>query len=160
MFLDLDMKTKIIPFKDKYINHFRDLNSTWLNEYFHLEAKDKEILENCKKSIIDKGGHIFFAEYDGQIAGCFAFINLNDTVYELGKMAVAPKFHGLKIGQNLLQFAIGFAEDQQWEKIILYSSTKLDTALHIYRKLGFKEIPLEKDLPYTRSDVKMELKLN
>jgi ribosomal protein S18 acetylase RimI-like enzyme len=151
------MLLKIIPFNPLYINRFRDLNVAWLRKYFYVEAKDTLLLKNCKKSIIDQGGHIYFAEYDGQIVGCFSFIRLNETTYELGKMAVDPEYQGLKIGQRLLEFAIEFAHSKKWKKIVLYSSTKLDAAMHIYRKYGFKDVALEKDVPYVRSDVKMEL---
>lgn len=74
-------------------------------------------------------------------------------------MAVDPSFHGLKIGQKLLSFAIDFSKSNQWESIVLYSSTKLDAALHIYRKYGFIDVALEDKLTYLRSDVKMELNL-
>lgn len=151
------MSVEIVPFESRYSTIFRDLNVAWLKSYFHVEPKDTYLLENCEKAIIAKGGHIFFAKYRNEIVGCFSFIRLNNTVYELGKMAVDPKFQGLKIGQKLLSFAIDFAKMKHWTKIVLYSSTKLDTALYIYRKQGFKEVVLEKDLPYIRSDIKMEL---
>ncbi len=154
------MSLQIIPFNSKYINNFRDLNIAWLEKYFYVEPKDKELLENCEKSIIDQGGHIFFVTYNEQIVGCFSFIKLDNKTYELGKMAVDPNFQGLNIGQYLLKYAIGFAQGNNWKKIVLYSSTKLDVALHIYRKYGFRDVLLEKDLPYARSDVKMELELN
>ena len=142
-----------------YIKDFRDLNLAWLKRYFYVEPKDKELLENCKKSIIDKGGYIFFAEYDEQIVGCYSLIQLDDATYELGKMAVDPSFQGRKIGQRLVMHAVDFARKNNWEKLMLYSSTKLPKALYIYKKYGFKDVALEKDLPYARSDVKMELEL-
>ena len=74
-------------------------------------------------------------------------------------MAVSTEFQGLKIGQKLLSFAIEFAKEKSWETLILYSSTKLDNALYIYKKFGFKEVPLEKNLDYDRSDIKMQLTL-
>ena len=154
------MSLQIIPFNTKYIRYFRDLNLAWLEKYFYVEPKDKELLENCKKSIIDRGGHIFFSEYEGQIVGCFSFIKLDDTVYELGKMAVDPNYQGLKIGQKLMSYAVDFAKKKNWKKLVLYSSTKLPTALYIYEKYGFRHVELEKDLPYARSDVKMELEFN
>ena len=153
------MSLRIIPFNTKYISNFRDLNIAWLEKYFYVEPKDKELLENCKKSIIDKDGSIFFAKYEGEIVGCFSFIKLDDTVYELGKMAVDPKYQGLNIGQELLKYSIDFAKNKQWDKVVLYSSTKLPTALYLYEKYGFKHVELEKALPYARSDVKMELTL-
>ncbi len=154
------MSVRIVSFNPKYSRHFKDLNTAWLNTYFYVEPKDILLLENCEESIINNGGFIFFAEYDGEIVGCFSFIKLGDSCYELGKMAVDPNYQGLRIGQHMMQFAIGFAQNENWKKIILYSNTKLDTALHIYRKYGFKEIVLEKELPYARSDIKMELTMN
>lgn len=142
-----------------HAERFRDLNLAWLEKYFYVEPKDKKLLENCKKSILDIGGFIFLAEYMGEIAGCFSFIPYKTNQYELGKMAVDPNHQGLKVGQQLLSFAIDFAKQQNWSGITLYSSTKLPTALYIYKKYGFKEVALEKDLPYARSDIKMELVL-
>jgi ribosomal protein S18 acetylase RimI-like enzyme len=71
-------------------------------------------------------------------------------------MAVDPKFQGLKIGQELLSHAIDFARNNNWRKIILYSNTILGPAIHLYKKFGFKEITLEQDTPYKRSNIKME----
>ncbi|MGB5499630.1 MAG: GNAT family N-acetyltransferase [Maribacter sp.] len=154
------MSLRIIPFNTKYISNFRDLNIAWLEKYFYVEPKDKQLLENCEKSIIDQGGHIFFAEYEAEIVGCFSFIKLDDLSFELGKMAVDPNYQGLKIGQHMMQYAINFAKEKGWKKLVLYSSTKLPTALYIYEKYGFTHVELEKDLPYARSDVKMEFEFN
>ncbi|MDC0008075.1 GNAT family N-acetyltransferase [bacterium] len=153
------MSVTIIPFEPKYAGAFKELNIAWLEKYFYVEPKDEILLENCKKSIIDRGGYIFFAKIEDKIVGCFSFIKLDSFSFELGKMAVCAKHQGQKIGQILLQFAIAFAEQNGWRKISLYSSTKLPTALHIYKKFGFVDVELEKDLPYARSDVKMELSL-
>tara|TARA_R110002167_G_scaffold25912_6_gene89395 strand:- start:312 stop:776 length:465 start_codon:yes stop_codon:yes gene_type:complete len=154
------MSLTIIPFEPRYAGNFKALNIAWLERYFYVEPKDEILLENCKASIIDTGGYIFFARYNGEIAGCFSLIKLMDKQYELGKMAVDPQFQGLKIGQQLLEFAIAFAKENNWAKLLLYSNTKLDSALHIYRKYGFREVVLEKDLPYARSDIKMEMEIN
>lgn len=75
-------------------------------------------------------------------------------------MAVDEHYQGLKIGQTLLNYGITHAKEHQWNKIVLYSSRKLNTALHIYEKHGFQEIEMEKEQPYKRSDIKMELALN
>ncbi|PXX25586.1 GNAT family N-acetyltransferase [Arenibacter sp. ARW7G5Y1] len=151
------MSLSIIPFKACFATRFKDLNVAWLEKYFYVEPKDKVLLENCEANIIDKGGFIFFAQYNDEIVGCFALIKLRDGVFELGKMAVDPEYQGLKIGQALLAFAIEFSKQNMWNKIILYSSTKLENALYIYRKYGFKEIEMEENLPYARGDIKMEL---
>jgi ribosomal protein S18 acetylase RimI-like enzyme len=42
----------------------------------------------------------------------------------------------------------------------LYSNTRLQSALHLYRKYGFVEIPLPEDCVYDRANIRMELSLS
>lgn len=153
------MALKIIPFESKYASDFKSLNVAWLEKYFYVEKKDEVQLSDCENSIIGKGGYIFMAEYNKVIVGCFSLIPFSDRNFELGKMAVDSNYQGFRIGQQLMAFAIRFAEEKDWKTISLYSSTKLPRALHIYGKFGFKDVPLKKNLPYARSDVKMDLHL-
>lgn len=148
-----------MPFQSKHALDFKTLNIAWLERYFYVEEKDEILLSDCKNAILDKGGYIFMAEYKNTIVGCFSLLPYKNNNYELGKMAIDVNYHGLQFGQKLVSFAIEFAKEQHWETITLYSSTKLPTALHIYRKYGFRDVELEKNLPYERSDVKMELSL-
>lgn len=153
-----DKRLEIVNYKHEYAQYFRDLNLEWLETYFYIEDHDKEVLNNAKSYIVDNGGYIFFALYKGEVAGTVALIN-EEEGYELSKMAVAPKFRGKKIGQALMQYCIEFARLKNWKELLLYSNTKLENAIYIYRKFGFKEVELEQDSPYERSDIKMILEL-
>ncbi len=146
----------IIPFDSKYAKDFASLNIEWIKKYFVVDPLDIELLEECKKNIINKGGYIFFAKADNKIVGTFSLIKIEDGIYELGKMAVSPKFQGFKIGQQLIQFCISFSKDQAWIKLVLYSNRILENAIYIYKKHGFKEVPIEKNPLYQRSNIKME----
>ena len=84
----------------------------------------------------------------------------NTNLFELTKMAVSPEQRGLKIGQKLLQYCIDYAKSVGLPKLILYSNTKLENAIYIYRKYGFIEVDVEQDVHYSRCDIKMELNLN
>lgn len=147
----------IIDFHPDYAKRFKELNVVWLQKYFYVEPKDEWLLENCEENIINKGGYILFAKLDDEIIGCLSYIPNEKGGFELGKMAIDEAHHGKMIGQKLLIYALEFAKNKGWDKITLYSSTKLPNALHIYRKFGFVEVPLEANLPYARSDIKMEL---
>jgi len=152
---------KIISFKDEYASDFYNLNIEWLKAFFVVEPYDEEVLSKPKPYIIDKGGHIFFARLNDTIVGTVALMPTEDKgVFELSKMAVSPKHRGLKIGQQLMEYCIDFAKKRQFNGLILYSNTKLENAIYIYRKYGFIEIPVEADSPYIRSDIKMEFRLN
>lgn len=80
-------------------------------------------------------------------------------ILELTRMVILPKERGQKIGQRLLQYCIDFAKTNNLHGLLLYSSTKLENAIYLYRKYGFKDLQLEEDCPYKRSDIKMILKL-
>lgn len=152
-------EVKIIPFESKYASDFARLNVAWLEKYFVVEPHDADLLERCETTIIAKGGYIFFAKVGDEIAGTFSLIKIKEGHYELGKMAVSPNFQGRKIGQKLVAFCVSFAKKEEWSMLILYSNSILKNALHIYRKYGFVNVPVEEDSPYKRSDVKMELTL-
>lgn len=149
---------EIIEFEDKYANHFYDLNVEWLKKYFYVEPYDEKVLSNPKKYVLEPGGFIFFAKFNNEIVGVVSFINQN-TFFELSKMAVSPKYQGLKIGQKLMDFCIQFAKKQGWQSITLYSHRSLISAINLYKKVGFSEIPVEENSHYERADIKMFLKL-
>ena len=149
----------IIPFSNNLASNFKDLNIEWLEKYFYVEPHDADLLNNCKEEIIDKGGYIFFYKEKEEIIGTFALIRTSKNIYELGKMAVTLKYQGKGIGQMMLQFCIDFARSNNWKKIILYSNTKLENSIYIYKKYGFIEIPIEDNNPYERGNIKMKMDL-
>jgi GNAT superfamily N-acetyltransferase len=154
------MQVKIIPFNKDYSKDFYLLNIEWLQTYFYVEPFDEEVLSNPEKYIIDKGGFVFFVLFKKQVVGTVALMPIQDNgTFELTKMAVLPKYRGHKIGQKLMQYCIGFAKDQHFNRLILYSSRKLENAIFIYKKYGFVEIPVEANCHYERCDIKMEYPL-
>lgn len=152
------MPINIIPFESTYASYFYDLNIEWLQTYFYVEPFDEEVLSKPEQYIINKGGHIFFAKENDTILGTVALMpTKNPLVFELTKMAVLPNQRGKNIGQKLMQYSIDFAKQNNFKGLILYSNTKLENAIYIYRKYGFIEIPVEENSPYKRSNIKMEL---
>ncbi|PIQ21710.1 MAG: MarR family transcriptional regulator [Cytophagales bacterium CG18_big_fil_WC_8_21_14_2_50_42_9] len=149
---------EIIDFLPAHKAAFRALNHEWISRYFELEELDHQILDHPESYILDQGGYILMARYHGEIVGTCALIKVSDTAFELGKMAVTEKAQGLKIGQQLGQAAINKAQEAGAEQLVLYSHRSLGPALHVYRKLGFKEVPCPPN-GYKRADIKMTLAL-
>ena len=155
------MEIEIIPFNDRHVSNFYDLNIEWLKTYFYVEPFDEDVLSDPYKYIIDKGGHIFFAMNKDQVVGTVALMTTSDDkIFELTKMAVSPELRGFKIGQKLMQHCIDFAKRHHFKALMLYSNTILENAIYIYRKYGFVELPMEANSPYVRSNIKMLLKIN
>nr|WP_299113733.1 GNAT family N-acetyltransferase [uncultured Winogradskyella sp.] len=150
----------IVDYRKNFANHFYDLNIEWLETFFYVEPFDEEVLNKPDKYIIDKGGYIFFALKNDVIVGTVALMPTKDNgILELTKMAVHPEERGQKIGQKLLQHCIDFGKKKHLKALLLYSNTKLENAIYLYRKYGFKELKLEVNTPYKRSDIKMLLEL-
>ncbi len=152
------MDISICSFTTKYSKNFYDLNMEWLKTFFYVEPYDEKVLSDPETYIIKRGGHIFFATLENKVVGTVALMPMNNLdAFELTKMAVSPRHRGFKIGQKLMQHCLDFAKTNDIPKLIIYSNTKLENAIYIYKKYGFFEIPIEAESPYDRSDIKMEL---
>ncbi len=86
---------------------FRTLNEEWITRFFSLEDRDRELLNDPKATILERGGHIYFACYAGAEIGCAALVPAGEGVFELSKMAVAPAYQGRGIGRRLLLHVMG-----------------------------------------------------
>jgi putative acetyltransferase len=146
-------------YKNEYAKDFKRINIEWIEKYFIVEEHDLEQLENPKEYIIDKGGDILFAISGNEVAGVCAVIKTGDHEFELAKMGVSPNFQGQHIGYKLGMQSIETAKRLGAKRIWLESNRKLSTALNLYKKLGFVEIPITYT-PYARADIRMELLLN
>lgn len=153
--MDIDNTVFIIPFSSDLKEEIKTLNLEWLQKYFKVEAKDEITLSNPQSEIIDKGGMVFYARYNDKIVGTVSLIKIDETTFELSKMAVTEDVQGLGIGNKLMEHCIEFAQQKGIKKLLLYSNRKLLPALYLYKKFGFKEVPLEDGI-YERADIKME----
>jgi N-acetylglutamate synthase-like GNAT family acetyltransferase len=149
-------EVQIIPYNEELKDHFESLNKEWLEKYFSVEPVDEEIFRNPQRDIIDKGGYIFFALKDSEVVGTCALFKRHDS-FELAKMAVTDKYQGLGIGKKLLETCIEKAKSLGVKHIELVSHKKLGPAIHLYKKLGFKEIPMSEEYKkkYSRCNIQM-----
>lgn len=151
------MNIEIIDFEPKYRDDFKNLNVEWLEKYFEVEPYDKEVLSNPEKYILEKGGKIFFAKLEDKIIGTVALMPKNSS-FELTKMAVTDKIQSKGIGSLLMQKCIDEAKNLGLKEIFLFSNTKLDKAINLYKKVGFLEENFDSS-DYKRANIYMTLKL-
>jgi DNA-binding MarR family transcriptional regulator/GNAT superfamily N-acetyltransferase len=151
-------KIKIVSYQPKYRSAFKELNVEWISTYFKMEEEDYKALNNPEAYILKKGGHIFIALYNNELAGVCALIKTNDPKYdfELAKMAVSPKMQGKNIGWLLGQAVAKKAKSLGATALYLESNTILKPAINLYNKLGFQKIAGHPS-PYKRCNIQMEL---
>lgn len=146
----------ILPYDPQYASDYKRLNIEWIEKYFVVEEHDVEQLENPYEYIISKGGFIFFAKYNDEVAGTCALIKTGEQEYELAKMAVAENARGKQIGKRIGLVVMEQAKAAGAKRVWLESNRILTTALSLYTKLGFTEIPIT-STPYARADIRMEI---
>ena len=156
----MDKSITIVDFEPAHKAAFRSLNEEWITQYFVMEAADFKALDHPQEYILDKGGYIAIALYNNEVVGTCALLKMDHERfdYELAKMGVSPKTQGMGIGYQLGKKIIDKAKEMGARTIFLESNTILEPAIHLYKKLGFREIPHIKT-PYERCNIQMELKL-
>jgi GNAT superfamily N-acetyltransferase len=144
-----------------YAEDFKRINEDWISTNFWLEESDIQVLSDPQKYILDKGGNVFIALVDGCPAGTCALIVRDVFTCELAKMAVDTKARGRGIGYLLGVALIEKARQRGFTRIILEGNTKMTASISLYRKLGFKEVPLaeinQKQSIHERCNIFMEL---
>jgi len=147
---------QLIDYLPQYKAAFRQLNEEWITTWFKMEEADYKSLDHPEEYILQKGGYILFALYEGSPAGTCALIKMSDGDFELAKMAVSPLVKGKGIGFLLGNAAIQKAKLAGAKRLYLESNTILKPAISLYHKLGFKKITGPPS-PYERANIQMEL---
>jgi GNAT superfamily N-acetyltransferase len=150
---------EIVDYSPAHARAFQELNHAWISDNFEEEDDDRAVLSDPQKYILDNGGAILIALYDGTPVGTCALKRVNQELVEMCKMTVAKNMRGKNIGRKLGEAIIEKANQIGASTIELYSNRKgSELAIELYRKLGFVEIPLT-EAAYARADIKMQLML-
>ena len=146
---------------------FVDLNRDWIEEYFVLEASDREQLEELEASILGKGGQIVVAETDGRVVGTGAILPPHHDPddgrkwLEIVKMAARRDLRGQGIGQAVMDALIVQARAMKADAIWLETNADLTAAVRLYERSGFRHLGADELWPtlYARCNVQMVLLL-
>src|SRR5436190_8547125 len=145
---------EIIDYTPEHQAHFERLNREWIERLFGMEPLDEWVLTNPAKAILEPGGAILIATYDGVIVGTAGLRKLDEFSFEFTKMSVDKNFRRKGIAEAICYACFRKAKALGARKIILYSNKKNVGAVPLYEKVGFSHVPVENNV-YKRADVKM-----
>ena len=148
---------KIVPYDPRYKKDFIEMNKAWISGMFAMEQEDLRELEQIEPAI-EKGGQIFFALDDtGAVMACCMIAPREDGDWEIMKFAARGMYTGIGAGSACLKACIDYAKEKRIPKVIIVSNRKCTHAVHLYRKFGFTEIPVDKEkFPFERADIAFE----
>jgi ribosomal protein S18 acetylase RimI-like enzyme len=145
---------KIVDYRPGHQPYFEKFNRVWIEELFEMEPVDEWVLTNPEKSILEPGGAILMAEYNGIVAGTVGLRKAGEYSYEFTKMAVDKNFRRKGIAEAISYASFRKAKALGAKKVILYSNKLNAGAVKLYEKIGFRHVEVENDV-YKRADVKM-----
>ena len=152
---------KIIPFEEKYRQDFIEMNKAWIESMFRLEAQDEEEF-SAIDPYLSAGGQIFFAiDDDDRVMAACMIAPRTDGDWEIMKFAARGMYTGTGAGSACLGACIDYARKAGVPRILIVSNHKCTHALHLYRKFGFQEIPVDREkFPFDRADIAFEMVMN
>jgi ribosomal protein S18 acetylase RimI-like enzyme len=149
---------RIIDYRPEHQPYFEKFNRVWIEELFEMEPVDEWVLSNPDKAILETGGAILMAEYDGELAGTVGLRKVDDHTFEFTKMAVDDRFRRKGIAEAISYASFKTAAKLGASQVILYSNTKNAGAIKLYEKIGFRHLEVESGV-YKRANVKMVIEI-
>lgn len=150
---------EIVQYDNRYAQDFVALNTAWIVSLFgQLEKEDIETFQNIEREIVN-GGMIYFATENDEVMATCMTRHIGNEIWEICKLAANEKYKGKGAGNVVFEQCMKYAIDHGAKKLFMISNSRLQAALHIYHKYGFKEIKL-KDYEYERGDIAFELTVN
>ena len=117
-------------------------------EYLKIQKYDKE-LENPASKYGMPEGRLYLASVGEELAGCVGLKKLDEAGVEceLKRLYVRPQFRGKKMGEKLLNVILKDAREIGYKAMLLDTLPFLKTAIQMYQRRGFYEIPCYNDSP-------------
>ena len=148
---------KIVIYEKKYKNVFIEMNKQWISNMFVIEKEDLAVLNNIEQSLV-AGGQIFFAFDDNdEVLACCMIAPLPNGEWEIEKFCAKGMYTGSGAGSACLKACIDYAKEKRIEKVVIVTNRKCEQAIHLYRKFGFVEVPVDKEkFPFDRANIAFE----
>ena len=99
---------------------------------------DDELKDPAKKYTSPEGELLVAVEGE-DVLGMIAYHKHSDTRCEMKRLYVKPSCRGMKLGEKLIEELIAHARQAGYKEMVLDTIVPLQSAIHLYKKLGFAE---------------------
>ena len=133
-----------------YIEDVRGLireYTEWFGRDLAFQGLDDELEHVGDKYLPPEGRLIVALDDGGAVVGCVAYHRLDDATAEMKRLYVRPAFRGSGLGSLLVDRIIADAREIGYRQMLLDTLPPLESAIRMYRALGFYEIPCYNDSP-------------
>ncbi len=140
-----DLKDEIKSLFTEYTEYLVK-NDSKFKEYLEIQKYDDEV-EHLENKYGLPWGRLYIAYYENQVAGCIALRKLNDKECEMKRLYVIPEFRNKGIAKTLVEKIVSDAKEIGYSNMLLDTLPFLQTAIKMYKKMGFYEIECYNNSP-------------
>jgi putative acetyltransferase len=134
--------TEIGAVRDLFVEYAQSLGFSLCFESF-----DKEIT-HLPGVYSPPRGRLLLAQVNGEPAGCAGLRPFADDICEIKRLYVRPEFRGSGLGREITERVIEEARKIGYSRMRLDTvSDRMQTAIELYRHIGFKEIAPYREMP-------------
>lgn len=133
--------------KQEDADQIKALVHTVLREYGLVpepQGVDKD-LDNVEQSYSE--GFFGVIEKEGKIVATYALHPLDEHAVEIRKMYAYPTVRGKGLGKWMVKHLLEIAKNDGYKIVELETASALAEAIHLYKKMGFKEKDFEHKTP-------------
>lgn len=134
-----DHREALRPLYDEYEAMLLKTDPTFIQSLKQQNYDDE--ITHLKDKYAPPRGRFYLLYVDGSLAGCVGMKPLDRQCAELKRLYVRPRFRGKNLGEFLTVRILEDARQEGYSFVRLDTLPTLKTALSLYRRLGFYEIP-------------------
>lgn len=153
MLLDIvyayDRAEEVLGLFSEYMDMLLEGDPTFA-EYLKIQNYDDELRDLSHKYGLP-GGRLYLAYWNGELAGSIALRKIDSERCELKRLYIKPAFRRQGIAKALVLRLIGDAREIGYRCMLLDTLPFLQTAIRMYKNLGFCEIERYNDSPMDTS---------
>lgn len=124
-----------------YIQQIKELIIEYtkrLGRDLSFQNLDDELKDPAKKYTSPEGELLVAVEGE-DVLGMIAYHKHSDTRCEMKRLYVKPSCRGMKLGEKLIEELMVHARQAGYKEMVLDTIVPLQSAIHLYKKLGFAE---------------------
>ena len=116
---------------------------------FDLSFQDfQKELRNIEQTYTPPLGALLLVKWKEKFVGCVGIRTIEPTIGELKRMYLDISLRGRGMGEKLMIKAIEIAKQLGMKKLRLDTLPKMQSALNLYKKVGFEEIKAYRYNPF------------
>ncbi len=90
-------------------------------------------------------GHLFALFENGEVYGVIHLVPQTNDIMEIKNVAVKEDIQGRGYGKKLVQYALKFCQQQQYQKVVVGTGNSSINNLAFYQKAGFRFLSVLRD---------------